>query len=178
MAVAVRVTPLRAAAALSLSVAAVFVVLVGRFLPAFHAAQPNRAVVEDVARERLHRPDVRVLACSDPARVRRDILFHARVATIERCDLWSLASSRLPFLMLLGPEERASLESIPSYREVSEHRYLPATALTLSGLLNPPDPEVLVLAANYATTDPVAETKRRRGFKRAVKAWEDYVAGR
>ncbi len=177
-AAAVRVTAARATAALAGSVTAVFLVLANCFLPAFHAAQPNRAIAEDVARERLYRPDLRVVACSDPARVRRDILFYARTTTIERCDLWSFASSRLPFLMLLGPEERASLRRLPGYREIGEHRYLPATALTGTGFLSQPEPGDLVLAANYPTTDPVAEAKRKRDFKRAVRAWEDYAGGR
>ena len=175
---AIRVTPVRTAAALAGSVAAVFLVLANWFLPAFHAAQPNRKVAEDVARERLYRPDLRVVACSDPARVRRDILFYARTTTIERCDLWGFAAARLPFLMLLEPEERASLRSAPGYREIGEHRYLPATALTAIGFLSQPEPGDLVLAANYATTDPVAEVKRKREFKRAVRAWEDHAAGR
>ena len=48
----------------------------------------------------------------------------------------------------------ASFRSIPGYREVSVHRYLPATALTFDGLAGRPEPGEMVLAANYATVDP------------------------
>jgi 4-amino-4-deoxy-L-arabinose transferase-like glycosyltransferase len=178
LAAAARLTPTRATAALAGSFAAVFLVLAGVFLPAFQAAQPNDEIVEDVAREKRHRPDARLAACTDPVRVRRDALFHARTVAIERCDLWTLAASRLPFLLLLQPEERASLQAVPGYREISEHRYLPATVLTLTGFLARPLPRTMVLAANYATSDPVAETKRKRDLKQAVKAWEKSVSGR
>ncbi|HEX9202566.1 MAG TPA: ABC transporter permease subunit, partial [Vicinamibacteria bacterium] len=80
-------------------------------------------------RETRWRPEARLLLCRDPSRAQRDVLFHARVAAEERCDLWPRAASREPYLMLLGPEERASFRAIPGYREVSVHRYLPATAL-------------------------------------------------
>jgi hypothetical protein len=78
-------------------------------VPAFHRAQPQAAIVEDVARELRYRGDATVVACGDPARVQRDLLFQVRVVLEERCDLWALASSRRPFLLLLGPNERRSL---------------------------------------------------------------------
>jgi 4-amino-4-deoxy-L-arabinose transferase-like glycosyltransferase len=178
LAAAARVTAPRTMGALAASFAGVFLVLASAFLPAFTAAQPNDAIVEHVMRERAYRPEARLVACSDPARVRRDLLFHARTVAVERCDLWGLAASRRPFLLLLQPEERASLQALPGYREISEHRYLPATVLTLTGFLSGPPARTMVLAANYATDDPVAEAKRKRSFKQAVKKWEDYVSGR
>jgi hypothetical protein len=90
------------------------------------------------------------------------------VAVEQRCDLWPLAASRDPYLMLLRPEERASFRSIPGYREVSVHRYLPATALTFDGLAGRPEPGEMVLAANYATADPEAERKRKKAYRRML----------
>ena len=136
--------------------------LVTAFLPAFRAAQPNRALAEDVRRERSYRPDARVVACVDPARVERDVLFEARVTVERRCDLWNVAPSNEPFLFLLRPEERESLERIPGFREVTHYRYLPAATLTLSGFLEPREPRLVVLGANFATGDPVAEARRKK----------------
>jgi hypothetical protein len=91
------------------------------------------------------------------------------VVVRRRCDLWSLAPTGEPFLFLLRPDERASLAAVPGFREISHHRYLPATVLTLGGLLGRPDPGVMTLAANYRTDDPAAETKRRQDRKRALR---------
>ena len=161
--------PLRTLAVLSASAAAVFLGLVTLFLPAFWSAQPNAEIVADVARERRFQPDAQVVACSDPSRAERDLLFHARVVVATRCDLWSLAPSRTPFLFLLSPAERASLASVPGFREISTHRFLPATVLTLDGLLDPREPGVITLAANYRTDDPLAETKRKQDRKREMR---------
>jgi 4-amino-4-deoxy-L-arabinose transferase-like glycosyltransferase len=161
-------SPARLTAVLGLGMGGVTLVLAGLFVPAFREGQPNREVVADIARERTYRPDARVVFCSDPARVRRDLLFAARVDVEERCDLWHLAPSRLPFLLLLDPQERSSLSAIPGFREIAARPYLPATALTLGGFVSAPEPRVLVLAANYATTDPIAEAKRKRERKRAL----------
>jgi 23S rRNA (adenine2503-C2)-methyltransferase len=98
--VAVRPTPGRAMAVLGGGVAAGTLVAGVAFLPAFTAAQPNAAVVGDVAPELRYRPDLRLVTCSDPARVRRDVLFHVRVTAEERCNLWPLAASSEPFLAL------------------------------------------------------------------------------
>ena len=113
LAVAVRPTPRRAAAALASVIAAAWLVLVVSFLPAFAAAQPNRAIVADVARERSYRPDLRMAFCSDPTRVRRDVLLHVRLAAFSECDLWSLAGSREPFLLLATPAQDASFRVGP-----------------------------------------------------------------
>ncbi len=158
------------------TVAAVSFVLAAFFLPAFWRSQPNRAIVADVMREQLWRPDAAVSLCLDPARAQRDILFHARVAVFERCDLWALAASKTPYLLLVRPEERASFRVIPGFREIDRYSYLPATALTLTGLLAPPSPGEIVLGANYATTDPEAVRKIRR-LQKAMRHLEHFHAG-
>ncbi len=163
-----RPTPGRVLATLAGAVGGVSFVLVFFFLPAFWKGQPNRAIVADVSREQLWRPDATVALCLDPSRAQRDILFHARVTVDERCDLWALAASKSPFLLLVRPEERASFRVIPGFREVARYRFLPATALTLGGLLEPPPPGELVLGANYATADPEAERKGRRIYKKML----------
>jgi hypothetical protein len=156
-------------AALAGSVAAVFLAIVVLLLPAFWSAQPNRAIVSDVARELSFNPEAEVVACADPPRVERDLLFHARAVVSTRCDLWSLAPTRQPFLFLLRPQERASFTAIPGFREIGSYRYLPATVLTLDGLVSRPDPGVMTLAANFQTDDPVADAKRKKDRKKALR---------
>jgi hypothetical protein len=143
-------------------------VLASAFLPAFWAAQPNRAIAADVRREQLWRPDATVALCLDPSRAQRDILFHARVAVEETCDLWPLAASRSPYLLLIRPEERRSFRAVPGFREVARYPLLPATALTFGGLREPPPPGEIVLAANYGTADPEAERRARRLYKKTL----------
>jgi 4-amino-4-deoxy-L-arabinose transferase-like glycosyltransferase len=162
-----RPAPARVAFALGGGSAAVFAVLAAWFLPAFRAAQPNQAITADVVRERRYEPDAVVVACTDPARAQRDLLFDARLVVQERCDLWGLASSPQPFLFLLGPEETQSL--LPQLRPIAAYRALPATALTLGGLVSGPQPQMLALAANFETDDPVAEVKRKKDRKRALR---------
>jgi 4-amino-4-deoxy-L-arabinose transferase-like glycosyltransferase len=169
---ALRCTPGRVLGTLAAAAASIGVVLVTTFLPAFRGAQPNRALAEDVRRERSYRPDARVVACDDPARVERDVLFEARVAVERRCDLWNVAPAKEPFLFLLRPEERSSLERIPGFREVVHYRYLPAATLTLSGFLEPREPRLVVLAANFATADPAAELRRKKLRKQEFR--EEY----
>jgi len=161
--------PSRVLATLSATTAGVFLGLVTLFLPAFWAAQPNREIVADVMRERQFRPEAEVVACADPSRAERDLLFYARIVVRTRCDLWSLAPSKTPFLFLLSPAERASLASVPGFREIRSHRYLPATVLTLDGLVARRPPGLITLAANYKTDDPVAENKRRQDRKRELR---------
>jgi 4-amino-4-deoxy-L-arabinose transferase-like glycosyltransferase len=165
---AARLTPRRALGALAGTVAAVSLVLATTFLPAFWRAQPNRAIAADVRREQLWRPDATVALCLDPSRAQRDILFHARVAVEERCDLWPLAASRSPYLLLIRPEERRSFRAVPGFREVARYSLLPATALTLGGLREPPRPAEVVLAANYDTADPEAQARARRLYKKTL----------
>jgi 4-amino-4-deoxy-L-arabinose transferase-like glycosyltransferase len=169
LAAAARLTAARATAALASVVAAAWLVLVLLFLPAFTAAQPNRAIVADVARERHYRADLRMGFCSDPTRVRRDVLLHVRLAAISECDLWSLAGSREPFLLLATPAQDASFRANPRYREIARYRYVPARALTLAGLLSLGEPGEIVLGANFTTEDPVAERKRKRAYRKAIQ---------
>ena len=166
---AARPTPARLATVFAGGTALTFAFLAGVFLPAFRAAQPNADVVEDVRREREWKPDAAVAMCGDPARVTRDLLFEGRVVAQERCDVWDPAASRVPFLLLVGPEQRRSLESIPGMREVAVYRCVPAAALTLGRILTGLDVERFVLLANYKTDDPVAEVKRRQDRKRALR---------
>jgi 4-amino-4-deoxy-L-arabinose transferase-like glycosyltransferase len=159
---ALRVRPLGIVATLSSATAAVWLALCVAFLPAFRDAQPNAAIVGDVSRELRYKPDAAVVVCADPTRVQRDLLFFARLAVTERCDLWNPASSHFPFLMLLSRDEYASLDSaMTRIRLVGEYPYLPAQVLTLRGLLYPSRPEPLFLAANYHSRDPVALEQRR-----------------
>jgi 4-amino-4-deoxy-L-arabinose transferase-like glycosyltransferase len=168
LAVAARPTAARATSVLASVVAAAWLALVAFFLPAFAAAQPNRAIVADVARERSYRPDLRMAFCSDPIRVRRDVLLHARLAAFAECDLWSLAGSREPFLLLATPAQDASFRADPRYREVARYRFLPANALTLGGLLSIREPGEIVLGANFRTADPEADRKRRRAYRKTI----------
>ena len=169
LAAAIRPTAARATVALVSLVAAAWLVLVVFFLPAFVAAQPNRAIARDVARERQFRPDLRMAFCSDPTRVRRDVLLEVRLAAFSECDLWSLAGSREPFLLLATPAQDASFRADRRYREVARYRYVPASALTLGGLFSIREAGEIVLGANFATTDPEAERKRKREYRKAVQ---------
>jgi 4-amino-4-deoxy-L-arabinose transferase-like glycosyltransferase len=168
-----RVSALRVLGALAASAALAFLAVALVFVPAFQAAQPNAAIVEDVARERRYQPDAQLVLCEDPVRVQRDLLFGARVPAQERCDLWAPASSPQPFLLLLRNEQRVDLMEIPSMRFVSEYRYLPSNSFTARGLLAGQQPGVLVLLANYATADPLANLRNRRDRKRAVRAVQE-----
>ncbi|MGE5127435.1 MAG: ArnT family glycosyltransferase [Betaproteobacteria bacterium] len=169
LAAALRPTPARVLAALATATAAGFLLLVTLFLPAFSAGQPNRAIAADVARERLYVPRAQLAFCEDPARVRRDVLFAARHAGVEQCDLWSLAASHEPFLFLVSPAQAASFRVLPRYRHVGSYSYLPARALTLDGLLDGVSAGEVQLVANYATPDPVAERKRRKEYRRRIQ---------
>jgi 4-amino-4-deoxy-L-arabinose transferase-like glycosyltransferase len=164
-----RPEPRRLAAALAAGSTAAFLLLAAVYLPAFRAAQPNAAVVEDVVRERRYRSDATLAFCGDAARVQRDVLFEARLAALERCDLWSLVAAPQPYLLVLSEEEFRSLGRAPNVRPIAEYRALPATALTLDGLLRGMAAETVVLAANFATDDPVAETKRKKDRKRLLR---------
>ena len=167
-----RPSPRRIGVAFGGGTAAMFLVLVAWFLPAFRDAQPNAPLTADIVRERAYRPDAAVVACSDPVRVQRDLLFDARVVVQERCDLWALAASSHPFLLVLGPEEARSLARLPQVREIATYRGLPATALTFGGLVAGVEPQPLALVANFDTDDPVAEVKRKKDRKRALRDGE------
>jgi hypothetical protein len=168
LAVAIRPAPWRVRAALAAVVAGAWLCVVALFLPAFAASQPNREIVRDVARERRYRPDLRMAYCSDPTRVRRDLLLDVRLAALAECDLWSLAGSREPFLLLATPAEDASFRVDPRYRHIATYRYLPADALTFGGLFSLREPGVMMLGANFATSDPEAEVKRKRDYRKML----------
>ncbi len=173
LAVAAAPLPRRVLAALAGIVAAAWFLAVAFFLPAFARSQPNRAMVEDVARERQYRPDLRLAYCSDPTRVRRDVLFEVRLAATAECELWSLAGSRAPYLLLATPAEDASFRVDPRYRHVATYQYLPADALTLGGLFSLRGPALIMLVANYPTRDPVARVKRNREYRKLRdRGWE------
>jgi hypothetical protein len=169
LAVARRPSPLRVMALLGGTMAVAWAVLAAFFLPAFVGAQPNRAIVRDVSRELRYRPDLRLVTCSDPARARRDVLFHARLTAEERCDLWPLASSAAPYLFLVSPRVDRSFRSNPEYRHVATYDYLPARALTLGGLFSITEPAQIVLGANFPTDDPVADRKRRKEYRQMLE---------
>ena len=173
---AARPSPSRTAAVLAAGTATPLALLAAAFLPAFSSAQPNAAVVADVRRERTWRPDAELAACGDPSRVARDLLFEARLTAQDRCDVWAPASSRLPFLLLVGPEQRRSLDLVPGIREIAVYHCLPAGAMSLGQILGGLETEPIILLANYHTDDPVAETKRVKDRKRALRreaaAWE------
>ncbi len=164
-----RPTAKRVAGALGGGAAAVFLVLAGWFLPAFRSAQPSGPLVADVVRERAYRRDAVVALCRDPARVQRDLLFGARIVVDERCDLWALAASSHPFLLVLEPGEAQSLALLPNVREIATYRAVPATALTFGGLASGVAPQPLILAANFPTDDPIAEAKRKKDRKRSLR---------
>jgi len=173
---AARPSPSRTAAVLAAGTATPLALLAAAFLPAFSSAQPNAAVVADVRRERTWRPDAELAACGDPSRVARDLLFEARLTAQDRCDVWAPASSRLPFLLLVGPEQRRSLDLVPGIREIAVYHCVPAGAMSLGQILGGLETEPIILLANYHTDDPVAETKRvkdrKRALRREVAAWE------
>mgnify|MGYP003693615367 CR=1 FL=1 len=164
-----RPTPPRTLGHLALSAALVIGCLGALVVPAFHAAQPLEAVVADVQRELRYRPDAVVAACTDPARMQRDLLFHARAVMEERCDLWALASSSRPYLLLLDPEQRRSLLAAEGVREVARYPYLARDRAHPGGRAGSAGPLEMTLAANFPTDDPVAESKRKRDRKRALR---------
>jgi 4-amino-4-deoxy-L-arabinose transferase-like glycosyltransferase len=143
-----RPVPTRTALALGGGVSAVVLVLSAFFLPALTRAQPGAALVDAVTRERARRPDLALAVCSDSARVRRDLLFHARMPVLSRCNLTERAASAAPYLLLASPEEAAQLRAIPGLRRLGSYRYLPA-AITPAWLLRGPEPGEIVLLANF-----------------------------
>jgi 4-amino-4-deoxy-L-arabinose transferase-like glycosyltransferase len=165
---ALRPGPRRVLGALAAAVAAVWLSVVTTFLPAFVARQPNREIVADVARERRHTPGLRMAYCSDPTRVRRDVLVELRLAARNECELWSLAGSREPYLLLATPAEDASFRVDRRYRNIATYRYLPAEAMTFGGLLGLRAPGEIMLGANFPTDDPVAEVKRKRDYRKQL----------
>jgi len=156
-----RPSPARVTVALALPVAGFFAIFLYVWAPAFHAAQPNDAIVADVARENLFRPDAWLALCDDDARVLRDIIFETPIATLDTCEVWAVAASPQPYLLLLQRDEWRSLHAQPGMRYVGEYRYLPANALGLKSLLGRPLLQKAILAANFRTRDPEAHRRER-----------------
>lgn len=157
---------------LSGTVTALFVALTTVFLPAFRAGQPNAEIVADVLREKAYQPELRLALCEDPVRVQRDVLFEARIAVDERCDLYAPIASRLPFLLLLD-EDEAPVGLGTGQRHVRTYAYLPATAFGLRGLVAGLRPRRAALFANFETGDPVAQLKARRERRQYWRDLED-----
>jgi hypothetical protein len=167
VAAAVRVSPRRALIVLAATSGVLFLTAMTLAVPAFMRAQPNAGVVADVLREHAIQPELSVALCSDPARVQRDLLFHARITVLERCDLWFPASSGRPFLLILQRNERDSLRSLPGFRMISGYDYLPAAMINVEKILFPPEPQPLFLVANFPSSDPaVLERQRLRRERR------------
>jgi len=169
LAAAWRPTPARVLGALAASAAAIFLLLSAFFLPAFAAAQPNRAIARDVGRERRFEPRARLVYCADPSRARRDVLFEARHEAVEQCDLWAYAASREPWLLLVTPAQETAFKVLPGWRRIARYPYLPASALTFDGLAGGPRAGEVVLGANFATSDPEAERRRKRDYRKAIQ---------
>jgi 4-amino-4-deoxy-L-arabinose transferase-like glycosyltransferase len=150
--------------------ALVFAAFAQTTIPAFRGAQPQHAAVADIARELRYRKDARIVYCSDPARLERDLLFDARLAMTQRCDLLLAAASAQPRLFVLDPGEREFLAAVPALRDIAEYPVLPATIATLDGLIAGVAPSRIILAANYETDDPVAGRKWRRERKQSIRA--------
>jgi hypothetical protein len=170
LATAWRPAPARVVAVLAVLGATLSLAVTALVVPALSRAQPNAAIVADVLRERRFRKDAQVVYCDDPTRVARDLLFEARVASVERCDLWAPAASQFPFLLLVREDQRETLRV--ATRFVGEYRYVPANVSTLRTLFDEVRPETLVLLANYTSDDPEADVRARRDRKRRVRARE------
>ena len=150
---------------LAAGLAALFLALTTVFLPAFRAGQPNAEIVADVLREKGWEPELRLALCEDPVRVQRDLLFEARIAVDERCDLYAPIASKLPFLLLLDQDERV-LGRSTGLRHVRTYTYLPATAFGLRGLAEGLAARRAELYANFQTGDPVARLKAQKERRR------------
>lgn len=145
---------LRVLAGLAVASACMFAGFVTWAVPAFRSAQPNAAIVEAVRRERERRPKAQLVVCQDPTRVQRDLLFDARVAVLERCDLWAAAASERATLFILQKHEKKALQAIPGFRVLSRYDYLPSTVSSLTGLFEAPSPQALFLLASYPDGPP------------------------
>ena len=131
-------------------------------VPAFHRAQPQAAIVEDVARELRFRDDATVVAAAIPRACSATCCSRSASCCRSAATCGRSASSRRPFLLLLGPNERRSLLGVEGVREIDRYPFLPATALSLEGVVTREQPSEMTLAANFGTEDPVAEARRRR----------------
>lgn len=118
-------------------------------LPAFHDAQPNRAIAEWARRESERRPELRVAAREDFSAVSRELHFDARMLLERSSDPVSLAASPHPYLLIAEPAEAAELARIPNVRILAEYRYLPSSIFSRKGLVSGVEPRSLALVANF-----------------------------
>jgi 4-amino-4-deoxy-L-arabinose transferase-like glycosyltransferase len=149
------------------------------FVPSFEAAGEKQRLLQDLARELDARPDARLVFCEDPLRIERDLLFERRVPSLQRCDLWALAASRTPYLVMLRERERRPLMEIPATRFAGWYKFMPAEAFTLDGLIRGVEPGRLALIANFETTDRESIRRAKREWRRRVEDHQQAVgAGR
>jgi 4-amino-4-deoxy-L-arabinose transferase-like glycosyltransferase len=150
--------------------AGVFLAASTLLLPAFLRAQPNAAIVADVERERVaSRRAADFVLCEDPIRVQRELLFELRVVAVEDCALWARVSAKRPSLVLVAGAGADALEQAPRVRRLGSYRYLPSTALSVAGLLRPPEDDEIALLANYPPRDPVARESWKEDRDRKEK---------
>ncbi|MGE0452325.1 MAG: ArnT family glycosyltransferase [Vicinamibacteria bacterium] len=169
-------SPRRLAGALAGAVALLAIAALAVFVPCFEAAGEKQRLLQDLARELDARPDARLVFCEDPLRIERDLLFERRVPSLQRCDLWAPAASRLPFLVMLRERERRALMEIPGTRFAGWYKFMPAEAFTLDGLIRGVEPGRLALIANFETTDRESIRRAKREWRRRVEDAEEAAA--
>jgi 4-amino-4-deoxy-L-arabinose transferase-like glycosyltransferase len=147
--------------------------LFGAIVPAYREAQPTEALLDDVARERVFTPGLRVVVCDDSLRLQRDLLFTLRIPVVEHCELWSAVSNSRKFLFVVNETQERSLRTSETVRHIATRDHLPADVTRIGTLLQGVHASPVGLLANFQTTDPVARRKRNREFKR----WLDTPEG-
>lgn len=157
---AVRLSARRLLGALASVSAIVALVFASVVVPGFLADQPNRRIVRDVGQMLAARPGSRVVACQDPTRVQRDILFENRTVVEERCDLWAAVSGRAPAILLARDVEFAGMRRAHRLRIRAKYRYLPANVLALD--LERVQPGRLFLITNEGRPGRRAPRPRKR----------------
>ena len=138
------------------------------------ADQPNRRDRRRTSRASArYRPDARLAYCSDPTRVPGATCCSRRGSRrSSECDLWSLAGSREPFLLLVT----AGARTRPSASPRATARWRPTAtcrreALTLGGLSRCASRASSCSCANYATRDPEAEriSEAQRDYRKMLR---------
>jgi len=142
--------------------------LFGAIVPAYRHAQPTEAFLDDIARERVFTPGLEVVVCDDSLRLQRDILFTLRLPVLEQCELWAAVSSSRKFLLIVTPDQEASLRTAESVRHIASREHLPADITRLVTLLDGAEVSKVGLLANFTTRDPVARWKANREWKRLM----------
>ena len=147
--------------------------LFGAIVPSYRTAQPTELLLDDVARERVFTPDLKVAVCDDTLRLQRDLLFTLRIPVVEHCELWAVASSSRKFLIIVTAAQEQSLRTSENVRHIATYDHLPADITRIGTLLKGAEISKVGLLANFQTQDPVARRKRNREFKR----WLDTPEG-